>query len=68
MDSCSQIHPQFETFRLAVTILCQMGHRVQPAIDAPGLYRIDGGEERTAEEFIKAALCAVRERLTVIDH
>lgn len=67
MNSRSPPRSKVEAFHLAVMILCEVGHKVQPAIDAPGLFRIDGGEERTAEEVIEAALRVAQERLTMID-
>lgn len=57
---------QVEAFRIAVMILCETGHKVQPALDAPGLFRIDGGEERSPGEIVEVAMRAAQERLTAV--
>lgn len=67
MNSRSPRPTKAEAFHLAVMILCEVGHKVRPAIDAPGFFRIDNGEERSAEEIIEAALHVAQERLTMIN-
>lgn len=66
MSPRAQMPSKVEAFRLAVMILGKVGHRVQPALDAPGLFRIDGGEELSADEVVEIAIRAARERLAAI--
>ena len=62
MKSNSKENAQIELFRLAVQTLVERGHRVQPALDAPGLFRIDGGPELTAVGIYEAALQTSQEQ------